>query len=104
LPELIEDRADVRSANDVPVRSGKTKHMVVEIGKPDSAPARTQAEAATKIMHNAVVLARHPVDWQRNLVRPVAINPSGGQFALPSRHVALAPDYQLDSRERKENN
>jgi hypothetical protein len=78
--------------------------MVVDIGEADCMPARTQAEAATKSMHNAVVPTRHPIDRQRNLARPVAISPLRGQLALASRHVPLAQDLLLDSREQKENN
>jgi len=65
----------------------KAKDDIRDIIALDCMVARTQRKPAAEFVDDGVVCALHLISWQRNLVRPFAVNRGRGQLTLSSCHL-----------------
>jgi hypothetical protein len=65
---------------------GKAKDNVVPAPRANRVPARRQREVTTEIVGDAIVFALNLLRTQRDLMRPIAIDPAARDLAFAAGH------------------
>jgi len=91
-PHTVEPLAKVSGVR----RISKTENLVLRPVRPNGVATRTERQFAAELVRDQIILACHIVGRERDLMRPLAIDPGARKLAFAPAHVTTRRSGEVE--------